>query len=257
MIKNRICLIVFCLLFLFNAPVCFAAAKDTIPPRPNDYIYDPSQALKPELKQQLSALAAALDRDLQIQLVTAVVPDMGDETIENYANLLFGRWGLGYKNSHKGILFIVALAQRKMRIEVGYGLEEAMTDGQAGELLDRYVIPSFKAGNLSDGIASGHVAIAHHLAQFYQYEFKNVVLTPETMARSTQTDPAQEWFTLVILLALFYLFYKKGWLKYLPFLLLMGMGGPANRGGFNGFSGGGFGGFGGGMSGGGGGSRGW
>lgn len=256
MIKNK-ALLISCIFALCLASVCVAAPKDTIPAPPNDYIYDPSQVLKPELKQQLSALSTALDRDLQIQLVTAVVPDIGDDTIENYANRLFGSWGLGHKTSHKGILFVVALAQRKMRIEVGYGLEEAITDGQSGALLDRYVISNFKAGNLAYGIASGHAAIAHHLAQFYKYEFKDVVPTPETMAKTSQTDPAQEWFSLVILLALFYLFYKKGWLKYLPFLLLMGMGSSSNRGSFNGFGGGGFGGFGGGMSGGGGASRGW
>ena len=103
----------------------------------------------------LDAKLAALEDTTDRQLVVATIPSLDGYPIEDYANRLFRNWGLGQKETDNGVLLLVAPNDRKVRIEVGYGLEPILTDAWTSVLNDTVIIPKFKAGDYSSGIADG------------------------------------------------------------------------------------------------------
>jgi uncharacterized protein len=107
------------------------------------------------LESRLQVLAD--ENGAEVAVVTIITLD-GD-TIENYAVRLFEAWGIGQAETDNGVLFITAIAERKVRIEVGYGLEPVITDGRAGRILDNEVLPHFRDGDYSAGIMAGAAAI--------------------------------------------------------------------------------------------------
>ncbi|HWK63746.1 MAG TPA: YgcG family protein [Rhizobiaceae bacterium] len=87
------------------------------------------------------------------QIVVATVPDLGGDDIESYANRLFRAWGLGQAGEDNGVLLLVARDDRKMRIEVGYGLEGTLTDLHSKLIIENTMVPAFRAGDYSGGIS--------------------------------------------------------------------------------------------------------
>ena len=153
-------------------------------------------------------------------------------------------------------MIFLALQERRIRIETGYGVEGILPDGLVGEILDQYVIPPLKAGDYDKGLSSAMVAVSSVIAKDAEVSLTGV---PQTRRRpAARQTPGGNLFSLIVLIIVMSLFLgtRQG-RRMLPFLLLMLlMGGRGGGGGFGGFSGG-FGGFGGGMSGGGGAGRGF
>ncbi|WP_017905992.1 TPM domain-containing protein [Pseudomonas asplenii] len=107
-------------------------------------------------------VAEALTRELQAhekatgeQIVVVTLPDLQGATIEEYGYQLGRHWGIGQKDRNNGALLIVARDERKVRIEVGYGLEERLTDARAALIINQLIVPQFKRGHVSSGIRSG------------------------------------------------------------------------------------------------------
>ncbi|MFC1751995.1 TPM domain-containing protein [Thermoproteota archaeon] len=223
-------------------------------PKPKGYILDQSGLLTAEEKAGLENLSYQIDNHSRIQVATAVLDSIGDNSIEDYSNRLFQYWGIGYKGSNKGVLFAIALKEKKVRIEVGYGLEGDINDAKAGDIIDTYVMPYFRKGEFKKGIILGHSALCKLIADAYQI--------PLTLTHS-QTAPVQRNSLLpqLIFLIVFIMLMLTGKGRTLLLLLLLfgggSRGGSGSFGGFGGSGFGGFGGFGGGLSGGGGASRGW
>src|SRR5262249_37753366 len=90
-----------------------------------------------------------------IQLVVATVSSLEGQEIEPYANELFRTWKLGEKAKNNGVLLLVAPNERRVRIEVGYGLEGTLTDALSKVIIVNAITPRFKAGDFSDGISRG------------------------------------------------------------------------------------------------------
>ena len=179
-----------------------------------------------------------------------------DETpIEDYAVRLFKEWGIGKKGKDNGVLFLIAPNEKRMRIEVGYGLEGAINDALAGRIMDRVVIPFFKSGETSRGIANGTISIVDTIVtnENLQFDPKKEIQAYENLPQlKKKRGPLSIIGKIIMLLVLGYVFIRHPFL-FLFFLGGFGGGGRSAGGGF----GGGFGGFGGGISGGGGASRGW
>src|SRR5690606_262665 len=95
---------------------------------------------------------AAFEQKSSDQIVVATIPDLGGEAIEPYANRLFRSWGLGQAGEDNGVLLLVARDDRRMRIEVGYGLEGTLTDLHARLIIENTMVPAFRAGDFSAGI---------------------------------------------------------------------------------------------------------
>lgn len=209
------------------------------------YVMDKVGLLPDTKRQDMARLSGALEAKTGIQVVTLVVNDLGGVPIQEYAARFFSQKGLGQKQENNGVLLVLALKERKVRIEVGYGLEGLLPDGKVGALLDATVLPEFKSGSIARGVYQGHVALVSLLAKE-----KQVVLDVKAPALPKPSSPPVLLF-LVIGLALFFLSLKMG---INPLFLLFFMGGDQRRD-FGSFGGDGFGGFGGGLSGGGGADR--
>jgi uncharacterized protein len=97
------------------------------------------------------------------QVVVLTVPTIGSASIEDYAVKVFEAWKLGQKGKDNGVLVVVAVQDRKMRIEVGYGLEGTLTDGQCGQIIRTVMTPRFKEGDYTRGVEEGTSAVVSRL----------------------------------------------------------------------------------------------
>ena len=174
-----------------------------------------------------------------------------------YANKLFSSWGIGEKDKDNGALIFLAHQERKIRIEVGYGLEGILPDGRVGEILDRYALPFFKKGEYGRGLYGAALAVAAIIAKDAGVTLTGV---PKRFQRNISQRPSSLGGFFGSIIPLLILFFIIGGRRgILPWLLLGGMmTGRSNSGFGGGFGSGGFGGgFGGGLSGGGGAGRGF
>jgi uncharacterized protein len=126
-------------------------------------VVDKADLLSPAQEAALSAQSAALEKATGHQFVVVTVPGLGGHPIEDYGVRLGRYWGIGRKDINDGVLLLVAPAERKVRIEVGYGLEKALSDPRAAEIIAHDILPSFKAGDLPGGIAAGAASITRTL----------------------------------------------------------------------------------------------
>jgi uncharacterized protein len=124
-------------------------------PRPSGYVNDFASVLTEDDRAYLENFLRTLERDTTAEVAVATVSTLDGLTIEEYASRLFGEWGIGKRTRDNGILLLVAPAERRVRIEVGYGLEGVLPDGLAGEIIRADIVPEFQQGNLRRGIGRG------------------------------------------------------------------------------------------------------
>jgi len=124
-------------------------------------------------------------------IVVVSVPTLGSSDIKEYANGLFHEWGIGDRGKDNGVLILWAVQERKVRIEVGYGLEPLLTDGRSGQILRELILPEFKAGRYMDGLNAGVSAI------ITQLEFRPTEQPVEAPQPSGGTFP---WFSVLSVL---------------------------------------------------------
>jgi uncharacterized protein len=122
-------------------------------------VVDAANLLKAEDRASLEQKLKAHEDKTTDQLVVATVPSLQGLTVEDYANRLFRHWQLGQKASNNGVLFLVAPTERKVRLEVGYGLEGALTDALSKVIIATAVAPRFKQSDFAGGINAGVDAI--------------------------------------------------------------------------------------------------
>jgi uncharacterized protein len=146
---------------LLLAPA-FALAAPKFPPL-TGRVVDDAQLLSPEAEARLTGELAALEQQTGHQLVVATLPDLQGYEIEDYGYQLLRTWGIGRKQEDDGVILIVAPKERKVRIEVGYGLEPVLTDALSSLIIQRKILPAFKAGNYEQGVVDGAEAIARQL----------------------------------------------------------------------------------------------
>ena len=122
-------------------------------------VVDDAQMLDPATRQQLTQTLEAHEKATGEQVVVVTVPGLQGTAIEDYGYQLGRAWGIGQKDKNNGALLIVARDDRKLRIEVGYGLEDRLTDAQSSVILNQVITPAFKKGQFSQGISDGVAAI--------------------------------------------------------------------------------------------------
>src|SRR6201985_2925624 len=118
-------------------------------------IVDQANVIPPAKRVDLDLKLAELEMKSGIQLVVATVPSLDGEEIGPYANELFRTWKLGQKDKNNGVLLLVAPKERRVRIEVGYGLEGTLTDALSKVIITNAIAPRFKAGDFGDGVSRG------------------------------------------------------------------------------------------------------
>lgn len=156
---KRLALLLTALLALIAAPL---AAEPQFPAL-SGRVVDAADILSPEAEAALTAKLEALEAQSQRQLVVATVPDLQGYDIADYGYQLGRAWGLGDKDRNDGALLLVAPNDRKVRIEVGYGLEGYLTDALSSLIIQNQIIPAFRNGDFPGGIAAGTDAIIAQL----------------------------------------------------------------------------------------------
>ena len=129
-------------------------------PSPSGYVNDFALVLTEDDRAYLERYLRAVERDTTAEVVVATVTSLDGLSIEEYASRLFADWGIGKSASDNGVLLLVAAGERRVRIEVGYGLEGSLPDGLAGEIIRTAIVPEFQQGNLRRGIGRGVDRIA-------------------------------------------------------------------------------------------------
>ena len=148
---------------IVSIAIAVAEPLGSIPnPRARDgtWVTDMPRALNAATVAQLNAMIDELERTTGAELAVAVVASLDRQSVEEFAEKLFKLWGIGKAGKDNGLLLLWSTGDRKVRIEVGYGLEGTIPDGKAGAILDAYVIPKFKAGQFNEGIIAGVAAVA-------------------------------------------------------------------------------------------------
>lgn len=218
-------------------------------PRYEGHVNDFARVISPQDRRTIEETAEALKRAGNIELAVVTVRSLDGLGVEEYAIGLAEAWGVGTSAEDLGLILLLAVDDRRIRLEVGYGLEGDIPDGLAGSLLDTYVMPDLRQNNYSQALAKGSIAAASLLAERRGFELPRSVA-----AAQPQTTQDSEIPNLIyILIILFVIF---GRLRLWPLLFWGSMVRRPRGGGFGTMPrGGGFGGFGGGRFGGGGASR--
>jgi uncharacterized protein len=122
------------------------------PGRPAGFVNDFAGILNATERQNLETELVDFKKQTGAELAVVTVKNLGGDTVENYAVELFKDWGIGEKGKDNGVLLLVALEDRKMRIEVGYGLEGVLTDAQASSIIRNTLTPAFRGNDYGGGI---------------------------------------------------------------------------------------------------------
>ena len=216
-------------------------------------VVDRADLLSPQVEARLTQMLQAHEQASTEQVVVVTLPDLQGFPIEDFGYQLGRHWGIGQEGEDNGALLIVAQDERKVRIEVGYGLEGRLTDAQSATIINRVITPAFREGDFQGGIVNGAAAMIQVLGG-------EPMAVPQGQPVAVQEKPEAGMVALFFILMMAAVFFigssggrgGRGGAALLGAALLGGaMGG---RGG--GFGGGGFGGGGGGF-GGGGASGGW
>ncbi len=212
-------------------------------PRPEGYVNDHAGLLSDREEANLESLLGRFEAETTNQVVLLIVPSLEGDSLEAFSIRVAESWKPGQEGRDNGVIFLVALEDRKARIEVGYGLEGVLTDAKSGLILRNLVFPAFRQGAYTSGIQAGLVGIM----QSIQGEFSAPPGRGTAPTRQARTRVSG----LLLPLILFLLFFSRAGRFFLLGGLMGGMWG--GRGGMMGRRGGGFGGGFGGFSGGGGG----
>src|SRR5213082_2726282 len=133
-----------------------ARAAEVIPPKPTAYFNDYAGVVSKDVAYRFNEQLAQFERDTSNQVVVAVFPKMqSDSDIADYTQRVAQAWGVGQKERRNGVVLFVFVQDRKMFIQVGYGLEGALPDATAFDITERHIKPLFRAGNYEDGLATG------------------------------------------------------------------------------------------------------
>ena len=135
-----------------------AQAQPTIPAL-TGRVVDSADILTPQTEQALSSLLAAHEQTTSNQIVVLTVPSLAGDTVEDMALRVFNAWGLGQSDLDNGVLILIARDDRELRIEVGYGLEGALTDALAGRIIRTAFVPAFRNGDYDGGTLAGTSAV--------------------------------------------------------------------------------------------------
>src|SRR3990170_5163094 len=121
-------------------------------PAPIGYVNDFAGVLSQEMENSLEDRLSSFTASTSNEIAVVTLSSLEGETVEGAAVKLFEEWGIGDKDKDNGVLLLVAINDRQMRIEVGYGLEPVLTDSRSGNIIRDQITPLFKAGNYEGGI---------------------------------------------------------------------------------------------------------
>ncbi|PKG25483.1 TPM domain-containing protein [Niallia nealsonii] len=242
-----------CVFFLFACGSTFAAENAIPKPVGDIYVQDFAHLLSDDQKQELNQLGRTLEDKTTAQVAVLSVQTTGEKTIQEYANEAFRTYGIGDKQKNNGVLLVVAIKDRKVRLEVGYGLEGRIPDGKAGRILDEYALPYLQNEKPNKALIETYKVLVKEVYGEYGIEAPEGLAADKPVQQGTETGFPM-WIIIIIVVVLLFLDFKffGGTITY-AILSILSRGGRGGGGGYGGGprSGGG------GSSGGGGAGRSW
>lgn len=175
-------------LYLFFSPAGNIFAEVTYP----DYstmVNDFTGTLDSGWKSSIEDLCIKVRNETSAEIAVAVISDLQGITIEEYAVTLFKKWGVGKADKDNGVLLLVSMQEKKVRIEVGYGLEGAITDLEAGNIINDIIVPRFKENDYNAGVYNGVYALASDI-----YKDQGLALESTTAVEATVGPAASNSF---------------------------------------------------------------
>lgn len=206
---------------LLGLACCLAFAAPKFPSLTGRVI-DNANLLSPEVEKKLDAQLEAYEQGTTNQVVVVTLASLEGYAIDDYGYQLGRYWQIGQKGKNNGVLLIVAPKERKVRIEVGYGLEPLLTDALSNTIIQNVILPQFKKGDYQQGIVDGTQSILD-------------VLGGKTLAKNVKPEPKTiKWLEWIFFIIIILLFVRN---PGLAFLIFSGSGqrfGGSGRGGFGG-----------------------
>ncbi len=180
-------LIVFFCLFLTAS--AFAL---TVPEKPEAYVNDYARLLSQTERQKLEEKLAAFEKETSTQLVIAIFDSLEGSSLEDFSIRLADQWKIGGKKNDNGVILLIFKNDRQVRIEVGYGLEGALPDAVASQIIQNEIVPAFRAGDFDAGVGSAVDAIIQATRGEY------------TAARAAQEDKMKAYSPFIFMGLVFY-----------------------------------------------------
>ncbi|MEP7221394.1 MAG: TPM domain-containing protein [Novosphingobium sp.] len=162
-------------------------------------VVDAAHIIPADEAARLDQKLAALEQQSHRQLVVATVPDLQGYDIADYGYQLGRAWGIGEKATNNGAILLVAPKERKVRIEIGYGLEGVLTDGFSTLIIQQQMLPRFKAGDMPGGIEAGVDAVINQLV-LPEDEARKIAAQPVPVkSKGNEVIPALMWLGFIFL----------------------------------------------------------
>jgi len=237
---KRLCCLLVCLLLFSGVSV---SAKESMPsPTDRFFVNDFADLLPAEAEEEIYLAGRELYEKTGAQVVAVTVETIGSYDIRGYAYELATKWGIGDEEKDNGVLLLVAVNERKIDIDVGYGLEGALPDGKCGRILDTYAIPHLQKDDYAAGMLAAYDSLINEVFIEYGMQPDENYVPVDDEEEFTVSDGIMMLVAMLVFLSLiissrgrrFLLFSFGG-----PRMFYHGGGGSSSGGGFGGFSGGG------------------
>lgn len=207
--KKKILLVIVILLILLFSQNIFAIVK----PTEEFYVNDYAKVLNDELKKYIIETNKNLKKKTGAEVVVVIVNDLESKAIEEYATELFREFKIGDSTKNNGLLILLSINDRNVRIEVGYGLEGILPDAKTGRIQDEFMIPYFKENDWNNGIMNGYNQFIKIISQEYNANIETKELTINTnktepnvvTTQQNEESLKKEENALMALLAMFFL----------------------------------------------------
>jgi len=196
------------LLLVLLAALSTGQANAQTYPRPTGYVVDAADILPAGEEAALAARLQTLDQSTGTQLAVVTVPSLEGREIEDYGIGLLRAWGVGQADTDRGAILLVAPNERRVRIEVGFGLEPVLTDALTSTIIRREIIPRFRAGDLAGGTIAGADALIGHLQLPAEEQRTRAEQAQQEQAQTRERRGGINWIGIVF------------WLVVLGFVLL-------------------------------------
>jgi uncharacterized protein len=145
-----------------------------VPPQPQGRVSDYTSTLTGSQIKALERMLAAFEQETTNQIAVLIIPTLGGDSLEDYSIRLAEKWQIGQKGRDNGVILLVVMQERKIRFEVGYGLEGALPDSLAGDIIRQVIAPRFRQGKFFEGIQAGVKAIVAATKGEYRAEGRSV-----------------------------------------------------------------------------------
>lgn len=224
------------IVILVCVPILMGAASF---PKPTDkfFVNDFAGVINSEDEEKIYGIGADLYNKTTAQVVVVTVDTLEGQDIRDYGYRLGREWGVGQAGQNNGVLLILAVQDRQVGIETGYGLEGVLTDLKTGQILDTYAMPYLRQNDYSTAMVQAYGALVNELAKYYNVEIDSEI----AVEQGTDSFDLMRVLGVLILVLFISSFFGSG----RRFIFFPGFFRFGGRGGFGGFSGGGRGGFGG------------